>query len=226
MGKALTFDDFILFDRLKRELNFLEHNPQHINTALCFHGMPGIGKTSFAKHLATKHAKCTTYLDVKDKKHPIYKDWKRVVGYIDIDADRSNDDIKYFDRAIVLDEWGDMTPKDQEWWKVPIQDMLELRNTGLNILIIICLNTSPFAEDKKHSLEKQMIKAIRSRCMPNVIDFCPKSGEEEDVVKSFMERYPDLDEEQFYKTYPDIRAVIALGEKSKAMKEWEDKQKR
>lgn len=220
MGKVLTFDDFILFDRLKRELNFLEHNPQHINTALCFHGMPGIGKTSFAKYLATKHAKSTTYLDVKDKKHPIYKDWKRIIAHLNV-----NDD-KYFHSAIVLDEWGDMTPKDQEWWKVPIQDMLELRNRGLNILIIICLNTSPFPNDKKHSLENQMITAIRSRCMPNVIDFCPKSGEEEDVVKSFMERYPDLDKDQFFDTYPDIRAVIALGEKSKAMKEWEDKQKR
>jgi hypothetical protein len=164
-----------------------------------------------------------TYLDVKVKSHAIYKEWKRAVGYIDIDADI--DGAKYFDRAIVLDEWGDMTAREQEWWKVPIQDMLELKHTGMKILIIICLNTSPFAEDKKHSLEHQMIKAIRSRCMPNIIDFCPKSGEEEDVVKSFVERFPDLDEEQFYATYPDIRAVIALGEQSKAMKEWDDKQK-
>ncbi|HIG27607.1 MAG TPA: hypothetical protein EYQ50_07310 [Verrucomicrobiales bacterium] len=221
MSKDMTFDDFILFDRLKKQLSFYDNNPQHIQTALCFHGMPGIGKTSFAKYLAYKHSKCVTYLDVKNTKHALYKDWHKEVGYTDLET--LLDDTKYFDRAIILDEWGDMKTVQQEWWKVPIQEMIELPHTKL--LIIICLNTSPFTEDKTHSLEKQMIKAIRSRCMPNIIDFCPKSGEEEDVVKSFMERFPDLDEEQFYATYPDIRAVIALGEQSKAMKEWDDKQK-
>ena len=50
------FDDFILFPRLDKELRHLSNHPEEIDAPLIFHGLPGIGKTSFAKYLSEKHA--------------------------------------------------------------------------------------------------------------------------------------------------------------------------
>jgi len=230
------FEDFILFDRLEEQLGFLDACPDKITSALCFHGLPGIGKTSFAKYFAKKHAKCVTYMDVSDwtqfKKHAVYKDWKRELVHIDIDSNYREDKKKYFDRALILDEWGDLSNVAQTWWKLPLQEMQDIKVThDFKMLVIICLNTSPYKKEEKLNLENQMIPAIRSRCgggrkvldrsnATNIIDFCPRSGEEDSVVDAFTDRYPHLSDDDFASTYPDLRAVVAAGEKSNAMYEW------
>ena len=54
---------FIFPKQLKAELQFLINNSSKLDGVLCFHGLPGCGKTSFSKYFSNLVAKETLYLD-------------------------------------------------------------------------------------------------------------------------------------------------------------------
>ncbi len=214
------FDDFIFFGELKDELEKFDNEPETITRALCFHGLPGIGKTSFAKYLATKHAKRVLHLDMNDGTEPFVKDgwkttqqgWKKFIGFHSMDEFAVDATEKYFNVALILDEWNDIEFKKQNRWKVAIEEMYELET--FKILIIICLNTN-HGEDKesqKHSLNKMLSPAIKSRC--DVVEFSPYDGDEKEVIKAFKKRYPYLSERKLKSAYPDLRSIVHMGDRT------------
>ena len=101
---------------------------------------------------------------------------------------------------------------------------------GIRVLIIICMNTThagdtAVTDDKKNKLtkkeiderdkdklEKKLSPAIKSRC--TVIEFSPYADEEEEILDKFRKRYPKLTERQLERTYPDLRSLVRLGERS------------
>jgi len=217
----MKFDDFVFADELKEELKFFDDNPQEITRGLCFHGLPGIGKTSFAKYLAQKHSKNIVYVDCNaqatgSKKHTIFSDWQKVVGHYGGNNIGDDGKEKHFQHAIIFDEWHDLTIKQQHNWKIPFDEMFELtNNTSFRILVILCLNTSNENDtaSKKLRLDKLVASAIRSRC--DTIEFSPVAGHENEIINGFLRLYPKANEDKMCDAYPDLRDMTAIGERSK-----------
>lgn len=213
----MKFNDFVFADELKQELKHFDEHPEEITRALCFHGLPGIGKTSFAKYLAYKHSKNTPfYVDCNAeaqgaRKHHLFVDWRRGLGHGGFGGSFEENKNKHFTHAVIFDEWHDLTIKQQHNWKIPFDEMFE----NHKILIIICLNTSNEhdTESKKQRLNKLMASAIRSRC--EKIEFSPMAGHENEIINGFMRLYPKANEDKMCDAYPDLRDMTAIGERSK-----------
>jgi hypothetical protein len=235
------FDDFIFSDALADELEIFDKHPEAVGRGgLLFHGLPGTGKTSFAKYLAYKHAHNVKYLDINDKdqdfiktgwktgKSSIVGGWAKWFGTTGYEPHTEGAEEKYFHHALIMDEWNDATPANQNKWKVAFEQMYDTQN--IRILIIICMNTTHAGDtavtnDKKNKLtkkeiddrdkdklDKKLSPAIKSRC--TVIEFSPYADDEEEILDKFRERYPKLTERQLERTYPDLRSLVRLGERS------------
>jgi MoxR-like ATPase len=234
------FDDFVFSDALADELEIFDKHPEVVGRgALLFHGLPGTGKTSFAKYFAKKHAHNVRYVDINDDGDEFIKTgWKsgkgqKISGWAEyfgntFDKHFEGAEEKYFDHALIMDEWNDADRKKQNKWKVAFEQMYDLQS--IKILIIICMNTThagdtAVTDDKKNKLtkkeiderdkdklEKKLSPAIKSRC--TVIEFSPYADEEEEILDKFRERYPKLTERQLERTYPDLRSLVRLGERS------------
>jgi len=240
MDEFDDFDDFIFSDALADELEIFDKHPEAVGRgALLFHGTPGTGKTSFAKYLAKKHAHNVRYVDINDDGDEFIKTgwksgkgqtiggWARWFGNTGLSPHEKDVEEKYFHHALIMDEWNDADRKKQNKWKVAFEQMYDMES--IKILIIICMNTThagdtddtkgkkkltaaEIKERDKEKLENKLSPAIKSRC--TVIEFSPYADEEEEILDKFRKRYPKLTERQLERTYPDLRSLVRLGERS------------
>ena len=237
------FEDFVFFDELRDELEVFDKHPDAVGEGgLLFHGLPGTGKTSFAKYLAHKHAYRTIHVDMNNTNDPFIKDgwrngqggWTKWFGKVAMEQFHKDAEKKYFNHALILDEWNDADRKKQNKWKVALEQMYQVET--IKILIIICMNTThdgdtgdtddtdgkkkqkkltkaEITDRDKNKLENLVSDAIASRC--SVIEFSPYDEDMDDILDDFRKRYPKLSEKKMEKAYPDLRSLVRIGERSK-----------
>mgnify|MGYP003972914775 CR=1 FL=1 len=196
-------NDFILFPRLENELKYYLENPTEIDYPLCFYGVPGIGKTSFARYLTNKYSHDVTEYDSSNDMFSIIPDIDKKMRGGSLCPFMSDED-KPFDRGIIIDEFHDFTDVRQDKFKKILE---EITCPPYNSLVIICLNT-----DSNNPIEKRMTPAIRSRC--DLIDFTPNldtdnpDSDIEPMINQLNEKYPELSLDFLVKTYPDLRKIM------------------
>ena len=196
-------DQFIFTDRLRDELNILKTYPEMIQLTpvLCFHGFPGVGKTSFAKLLCddlcgdVKHFAMNerslknTFIDEQIK--PLF----RTKSLLDPGD-------KCFSRGIILDEFHNLTPKDQDRFKVVFDELVDA-------LVIVCLNTM-----NTKPLHKCLTQPIYSRVHPINFNIRDEENELNEMVSKVNEKYPLLSLTKVYSWLPDMRVITREGKLS------------
>jgi len=192
-----TFNDFIFHDALEAQLRLLFDNPVKIPGPLCFYGHPGNGKTSFARLLAEKAANATEYFDMNARKAN-----GESFGNILADIRRCGSVRSLYGtggiwkRAIIIDEWHDLTENQQNACKVPFQEYSEDNRT----LFILCANT-----DRDNSIDDILTPAIRSRCYS--ISFNTPQIKADEVKQKIAERYPEMSASIIDDKFPDMRQI-------------------
>ena len=190
-------NDFILFPRLVKELKYYLENPTKIDYPLCFYGLPGIGKTSFARYLTNKYSYDVVEYDSSNDMFSIIPDVEKRMRGGTICPFMTDED-KPFNRGIIIDEFHDFTEVRQDKFKKILE---EITCPPYNSLVVICLNT-----DSKNPIEKRMTPAIQSRC--DLINFNPSLDDVEPMINQLNEKYPELSLDFLIKTYPDLRKIM------------------
>jgi len=148
-------NDFILFPRLEKELKYYLDNPTKIDYPLCFYGLPGIGKTSFARYLTSKYSYDVTEYDSSNDMFSIIPDVEKRMRGGGLCSFMTDED-KPFNRGIIIDEFHDFSKRRQDKFKKILE---KITCPPYNSLVVICLNT-----DSKNPIEKRMTPDIQSRC--------------------------------------------------------------
>jgi len=190
-------NDYIFYSDLKAELSFFLKNLEKLPSPLCFHGAPGNGKTSFARFLSSKAANATEYFDMNERK----TNGTSTGGMLA--------DIKYrasvpalfgtggiWKRAIILDEWHDLTLNEQNAYKIPLEQYSENNRT----LFILCVNT-----DEENTIDKVLSPAILSRCY--CLSFDTPEDQYTKVKQKIARKYPDLPRSIINAKFPDMRQI-------------------
>lgn len=184
--------DFVFVDRIKRELQLFVEHPELAPPVLCFFGLPGIGKTSFAKAWSTMVANDVCYEAMNEKKNAS-KGAEVIRTSVSLEAFICNSN-KPLSRVTILDEFHNLSPKQQDTFKVILESLDERDRT------IICLNT-----ELSRPLNKQLSAPILSRC--HTIDFNIRYSEIPELVEKCMVRYKHLDKDTIRRLIPDQRAM-------------------
>ena len=106
-----------------------------------------------------------------------------------------NDEVKPFNRCYILDEFHNLSMKDQCRFKMMIEDYAD------KVLFVICLNVS-----KTKSYEKSVESAIRSRC--EGVSFDIRKDELENHASKVAKQFPMLPREVISALLPDMRMII------------------
>ena len=159
------------------------------------YGYPGTGKTSFAKLFAQTFAEEVDYHAMnehtKDVDSRSFKD-KLLMNRKTISLFK--DDSKKFECITILDEFHNISPKQQDTFKVMFENLRE------NDLVFVCLNIT-----KGRSLDKQLSEPLKSRacCM----NFNVQRREMNSHVDALSELYPTLQEAELSAWLPDMRRI-------------------
>lgn len=197
-------DDFIFHKALKAELNFLIENSHKLDGVLCFHGLAGCGKTTFAKyysHLVSKEVHlydASSHLFDKGSASNILKKINETGRSLSefTDEVRYNTDA-FWSHCFIIDEWSNLSASRQNAYKVT----LERVSKKMNALFILIINTS-----KNSPISKVLTPAILSRCQ--TVDFDIKQKHYAEVTQMIKKRYPALDESYIKRSLPDLRQIV------------------
>jgi len=205
-------DQFIFTDRLRGELQTLRTYPELIklNPVLCFHGYAGTGKTTFAKSLCDELCGHSVYLPmnerslangfIEDEIKPLFRTY--AIGA----------SAKPYAKGIILDEFHNLAPRDQDKFKVVFDDVID-GLCGVPSLIVVCLNTTP-----TKSLSKCLTSPIYSRV--SQFNFNTAEGDKDELyelVGKVKERYPLLSATEIFAWLPDMRVITRRGAMSQIM---------
>ncbi len=190
-------NNLIFQPKLKKQLDFFLNSPAKTPHVLCFHGLPGVGKTEFAKYLGDAVAEDCHYLDANSSKQE-GNSTKHVVSFIK-DVCRQGSLFatgdKHFKRCFIIDEFHNFTDDRQDGFKV-VFDELE----RLNCLVIICCNTN-----KTKNIDKTIVPAIRSRS--KIVSFNVVNEGVEELVTQAKEQFPMLTKKTIRGLLPDWRSI-------------------
>ena len=120
------FENFIFTDRLTKQLKGLVERPDilRITPILCFHGRPGVGKTSFGKLLMNHLCNDPQYFPMNERSlrnNFIEEKIRPLIRTVSLLGDGG----KVFPRGIFLDEFHNLTKKDQERFKVVFDEVMK-----------------------------------------------------------------------------------------------------
>ena len=195
------FDELFFVPRIANELNRYITNPRKIPPIVCLYGLPGIGKTAFAKLFAETFAEHTQYHAMnehtRDANSKAFKD-KLLFNRQTL---RMSSETHAFETATVLDEFHNLSHPMQDVFKVMfdrlIEDDKKERNTDL---IILCCNTT-----NKKKIKKTLASAIYSRVHP--VRFECVESEILDHAADLAEVFTNLKAVRIASMLPDIRKI-------------------
>lgn len=196
-------DKFIFHEELETELQFLISNANKLDGVLCFHGRPGCGKTTFTKFFCNQVAKETMYLDAcshifdKTSAGNILKTIQDSRVTLSAFLDENYNAKAYWNKAIIIDEFHNLSPSRQDAFKITLEQMTK----EFNYLFILIVNTS-----KDKPLAKILTAAILSRVQPICFDI--QKHHYEEVTAIIKERFPMLSNEYILETLPDMRQIF------------------
>lgn len=197
MKISLTSNEFLFPVSVGETLQRLVNNPKDTAKILCFHGYPGIGKTSFAKAYASQFADQVNYKPMNEKKvdasllDELFHQSASLMSFIG-----EHDDVKVFERITILDEFHNLAPKQQDQFKVRFDNLDD------NERVIICLNTE---EDRGRYIKSKVTDAIFSRV--HEINFNLQRYETKDFVEEVQLVYRHLKSSQIHAYLPDMRRI-------------------
>ena len=156
-------ENFIFHTELKTELQFIMDKADKLGGVVCFHGLAGCGKTTFAEYFSRLVSKEVHIFDAnshifdKSSASNILKQIKET-GRYSLAEFMGDDDYNangFWDRCFIIDEFHNLSISRQDAYKVS----LERVSKELNALFILIVNTS-----KEKPLKKTITPAILSRC--------------------------------------------------------------
>ena len=210
MSNPDLFEDFIFTDRLTKQLKLFVERPDilRITPILCFHGFPGVGKTSFGNLLMNHLCNDPQYFPMNErslKNNFIEEKIRPLIRTVSLLGNGG----KVFPRGIFLDEFHNLTPKDQDRFKVVFDELIDREDT----FVIVCLNTTG-----RRNLSKCVTQPIYSRFHPINFNVRDKTDELDEIVEKVNNRYPLLSKDQVRCWVPDMRKITREGVMSELMK--------
>ena len=194
----MKFSDFIFPNKLATELGWWLNNSTTVHSPLCFYGLPGSGKTTFARFISKSKSgnENILYQDMNSfKTHGdnFSKLLKRINQFASTFSLFSDDED--WNKVIILDEFHNLNEIQQDAFKVSFENW---NDNGVQI--IICLNitvTKP--------IDFVLSKAIKSRC--ECINFNYTSAYTDEMVTKVSKKYPNLKKEDIRCWLPDLRRI-------------------
>ena len=211
MSHPDLFENFIFTDRLTKQLKTLVERPDilRVTPILCFHGFPGVGKTSFGNLLMNHLCNDPQYFPMNERSlrnNFIEEKIRPLIRTVSLLGNGG----KVFPRGIFLYEFHNLTPKDQDRFKVVFDDLIGREDT----FVIVCVNT-----EGNKPLDKKVTKPIYSRFHPINFNVRDKQNEIDEIVMKVNNRYPLLSKYQVKNWIPDMRRITREGLMSELMKQ-------
>ena len=193
----MKFTDFIFPISLTSKLDWWLNNSTTVLSPLCFYGFPGTGKTTFAKFIAENKTVGENIIYEDMNNHKTHKDdfGKTMKRITDFATTMSFYKSGMWSKAIILDEFHNLTVNQQDAFKVKFETWNEL-----GVQIIICLNTKP-----EKPIDRVLSKAIKSRC--ECINLNYSEGGLNEVIPKVIAKYPHLNPDEIKCLLPDLRAI-------------------
>lgn len=207
-----SFENLVFVERIRRELNFFYQRPELSPQVMLFFGQPGVGKTSFATLFGRNKCADFEYYAMNEcvKNHKAIQD-------LDLNSPRLStffsDDDKPISYLTILDEFHDLTEKQQDIFKVKLETLQEDQR------VIICLNTT-----KDASIAKRCAEAVRSRS--HLINFDPRPNEYAEQAKLIEAQFPALSSKEIERLMMpklDMRKIARENKLRQAMNEFYDR---
>lgn len=214
-------EDFIFTERLKGELQYLRTHPEvikELTPVLCFYGYAGVGKTSFAKLLLDElcgeanvfyHPMNEGMLKANFLEQKIEPLFRRNLGQLLLDGE-----YKPLATGVILDEFHNLTRKEQDRFKVKFDDVLQ--SPCIDVVIMCCNIEPPESKVKKYHLSQVLTEPILSRV--HRINFNPMPGrldeEYNELRDKAIKKYPLLCPVMLKTWLPDFRRIVREGKMS------------
>ena len=189
------FEELFFVPRIANELNRYIKNTDRVPNVLCLYGKPGLGKTAFSKLFAQTFAEHTQYIPMNEHTKDIEtKAFKKSLLF-NATTLRMSPENHPFESAIILDEFHNITPKQQDVFKVMFDNLRPQE------IVIVCCNT-----DDKKNIKKTLAAAIYSRV--HLVKFDIEKREQADHAKDLAAIFPNLKLLEIMSWLPDMRRIV------------------
>lgn len=195
--------NFILFKRLNTMLSNLLENIKNLPPVLCLYGGNGVGKTMFAKFLASQGAatKCVNIIDLTELKSTGLTHGsllKKIDMNLKLGCLWQKEEHSY-KHVIILDEFQLLSLKEQAYFT----ELFERRAKEHHCLFILCVNVFT---DEGQTLKSVMHRSILNRVYP--ISFDAEGKEVLELKRLIINRYPDMPVDVIDDSLPSLRPII------------------